>query len=222
MTAFEPVLVACNAYKNKQVYASSCVGSSSATSTQASAVILEQVSSQVTYNAMSCSISLYHCIVHSPTKNFMRPVLWKELHGNVLHCCMLCPPARHFTERLCLYIGLVFHNRLWAVVVYVKDNINPTTLSTNMQYYGKDRLPVVQMFCCCRSSFCTKHIPSMTQVDGVGITSARDTFSSSSLVNAVLFVFRRDPSAFASAHGSGHSGHRSCSHFCSQLPESSG
>ena len=100
-------------------------------------------------------------------------------------------------------------------MIYVKDNINPTTLSTNIQYYGQDRLPVVQMFCCCRSSFCTKHIPSMLQVDGVGITSARDTFPSSSLVNAALFVFRRDSSAFASAHGSGHSGHQSCSHFCS-------
>ena len=68
MTAFEPVIVACNAYKSKQVSASSCVDCSSATSTHPSAVILEQVSSQVTYNALSCSISLYHCIVHSPTK----------------------------------------------------------------------------------------------------------------------------------------------------------
>ena len=96
MTAFEPVIVACNAYKSKQVSASSCVDCSSATSTHSSAVILEQVSSQVTYNALSCSISLYHCIVHSPTKNCMRPVLLKELHRNFLHCCMLCPPTRHF------------------------------------------------------------------------------------------------------------------------------
>ena len=46
----------------------------------------------------------------------------------------------------------------------------------------------------------------MIQVDGVGIVSAGDTFFSNSLANAALFVFRRDPSAFASAHGSGPSG----------------
>ena len=43
----------------------------------------------------------------------------------------------------------------------------------------------------------------MIQVDGVGILSAGDTFFSNSLTNAALFVFRRDPSAFASVHGSG-------------------
>ena len=113
MTAFEPVIVACNAYKRKQVSASSCVDCSSATSTYSSSVILEQVSSQVTYNALSCSIilSLYHCIVHSPTKNFIRPVVLKELHRNFLHCCMLCPPIPGIcTERLCLHIGLFFQN----------------------------------------------------------------------------------------------------------------
>ena len=46
----------------------------------------------------------------------------------------------------------------------------------------------------------------MIQVDGVGIVSAGDTFFSNSLANAALFVFRRDPSAFASVHGSGPSG----------------
>ena len=110
MTAFEPVLVACNAYKSKQVSAYSCVDCRSATSTHSSAVILEQVSSQVTYNALSCSISLYHCIVHSPTNNFMRPVLWKELHRNFCTavCCVLLPGI--CTERLCLHIGLFFQN----------------------------------------------------------------------------------------------------------------
>ena len=43
----------------------------------------------------------------------------------------------------------------------------------------------------------------MRQVDGVRIASAGDTFFSSSVASAVLFVFRRDPYAFASAHGSG-------------------
>ena len=43
----------------------------------------------------------------------------------------------------------------------------------------------------------------MIQVDGVGIVSSGDTLLSNSLANAALFVFRRDPSAFASVHGSG-------------------
>ena len=46
----------------------------------------------------------------------------------------------------------------------------------------------------------------MIQVDGVGIVSSGDTFLSNSLANAELFVFHRDPSAFASVHGSGPSG----------------
>ena len=65
----------------------------------------------------------------------------------------------------------------------------------------------------------------MIQVDGVGIVSAGDTFFSNSLANAALFVFRRDPSAFASVHGSGPCGgpgHPSYLHFCSQLPGSAG
>ena len=53
---------------------------------------------------------------------------------------------------------------------------------------------------------CTRPIPSMIQVDGVGIVSAGDTFFSNSLANAALFVFRRDPFAFASVHGSVPSG----------------
>ena len=43
----------------------------------------------------------------------------------------------------------------------------------------------------------------MIRVDGVVIASAGDTFSPSSLASAALFVFRRDPSAFAIALGSG-------------------
>ena len=44
----------------------------------------------------------------------------------------------------------------------------------------------------------------MMQVDGVRITSAAgDTFFASSVASAALCVCRRDPSAFASAHGSG-------------------
>ena len=54
---------------------------------------------------------------------------------------------------------------------------------------------------------CTKPILSMMQVDGARIASAGDTiFFSSFLVSAALFVFRRDPSAFANVHGNGPSG----------------
>ena len=55
----------------------------------------------------------------------------------------------------------------------------------------------------------------MIQVDGVWIVSAGDTFFSNSLANAAMFVFRRDPYAFARVHGSGPSGgpaHPSCLH----------
>ena len=59
------------------------------------------------------------------------------------------------------------------------------------------------MCCCCRSIICTRPIPSMMHVDWVRIASAGDTFFARSVASAALFVFRRDPSAFASAHGSG-------------------
>ena len=104
MTAFEPVLAACSACntlaacsacKNKRVSAPSYVDCSSATSTHSSAVILKQVSSQVIYNALPCSICLYRCSFHSPTKGLTRLVLLKELHKNVLHCCTLCPLTRN-------------------------------------------------------------------------------------------------------------------------------
>ena len=50
---------------------------------------------------------------------------------------------------------------------------------------------------------CTIPIPSMMQVGRVRIASAGDPFFSNSVASAALFVFRRDPSAFASAHDSG-------------------
>ena len=53
---------------------------------------------------------------------------------------------------------------------------------------------------------CTRPIPSMIQVDGVVIASAGDTFFSISLASAALFVFHRNPSAFATFHSSGSSG----------------
>ena len=110
MTAFEPVLAACSAWKSKRVYASPCVDCTSATSTHSSAVILKQVSSQVTYNALPCSIYLYRCRFHSPAKNLRRLVLLKELNRNCLHCCMcmLCPPACICIEGVCLN-----HQRVW-------------------------------------------------------------------------------------------------------------
>ena len=53
---------------------------------------------------------------------------------------------------------------------------------------------------------CTRPIPSLMQVGGVQIASAGDTFFSSSVARAALFVCRREPSAFASIHGSEPSG----------------
>ena len=53
---------------------------------------------------------------------------------------------------------------------------------------------------------CTRPIPSMIQVDGVVIASAGDTLFSISLASAALFVFHRNPSAFATVHSSGSSG----------------
>ena len=47
---------------------------------------------------------------------------------------------------------------------------------------------------------CAKPIPSMIQVDRVGIASAGDTLFTSFLASAAVFVFRRYPSAFVSAH----------------------
>ena len=57
------------------------------------------------------------------------------------------------------------------------------------------------LFCCCRSSFVGP--PHQWQVDGVGIASAGDTFFSSSLASAALFVFRRDPSCASDIGPSG-------------------
>ena len=60
----------------------------------------------------------------------------------------------------------------------------------------------------------TRPIPSMMQVDGVGVAFVGDTFFASSLASVTLCVFRRDPSAFASAHGGGPSGwSRTCFMF---------
>ena len=53
---------------------------------------------------------------------------------------------------------------------------------------------------------CTSPIPSIIQVDGGVIASAGDTFLSISLASAALFVFHRNPSAFATVHSSGSSG----------------
>jgi len=57
----------------------------------------------------------------------------------------------------------------------------------------------------------------MMEADGVGMCFAGDT-SAALQTSAALFVFRKDPSTFANAHGSGPSGwgaqeHPSCSPF---------
>ena len=77
-------------------------------------------------------------------------------------------------------------------------SVHPYTVSRTRQ-----TLPVVLLL---PFIICTRPIPSMMQVDRVRIASAGDTFFSSSVVSAALFVFPRDPSAFASAHDSGLSG----------------
>ena len=130
-----------------------------------------------------------------------QPIIWwdfvllKELHRNFLHCCMLCPPARH------LYWSVVLARRfmLSEYLTDVKDNTNPTTLSTTYSAMDKTDSVTWANICCCHSSF----IPSMMQVDGIGIASASagDKKFSSSLARSVIFVFRKDPSAFASAPG---------------------
>ena len=165
MTTFEPVLAACSACKIKIVSASSCVDCSSATSTHSSAVILKQVYLQVTYDALLCSIYLYRCSFHSPTKNLMRLVLSKELHRNCLHCCMLCPHVGICTEGLCLHhqrfwktklrclhLGLIFQN-LWWTAGGMRQRQHQPYYSEHPHTvpWTRQTLPVVQMFCCCRT-----------------------------------------------------------------------
>ena len=208
ITAFDPVLAAFSACKGERVSASSCVDCSSATSTHSSTVILKQVSSQVTYNALPCSIYLYLCPFHSPTKNLMRLVLLNELLRNFLHCCMLCPPCQTYVLNSCactsVYYFRIFDGWLpYWLAVYVKDNINPTTLSTHNSTMAKTDAASCANVLLLPFILCTRPIPSMIHVDGVGIASAGDTFFSISLASAALFVSHRKPSAFASAHGSG-------------------
>ena len=217
MTAFEPVLAACGAYKSKRVSGSSCVDCSSATSTHLSAVILKQIFSQVTYNASPCSIYLYRCSFHSPTKKLMRLVVLKELHRNCLHCCIFVPLQAFvlkgfaftikYSERLnwgaCKHLSLAFQNVWWTAGGMRQRQHQPYhSVHPHTVPWTRQTLPVVQMFCFCGSSFVP--VPSIN--DGVWIASAGYTFFSSSVASAALFVFRRDPSAFASAHGSGPSG----------------
>ena len=106
-------------------------------------------------------------------------------------------------------------------MVYVKDNINLTTLSPTYSTMDNTDCQLCKCFVGAVHHFVPYPI-NHTQVDGVGLTSAGDAFSSSSLVSAALFVFHRDTSAFASAHGSGPSVHPSGLHLCTQLPGSSG
>ena len=95
---------------SKHVSASSYVDCSSDTSTHSSAVILKQVSSQVTYNALPYSMSLYRCSFHSPTNNLMMLVLLKELNMNFPTAVSCVTLPRICTEGLCLHLGLLFHN----------------------------------------------------------------------------------------------------------------
>ena len=139
MTAFEPVLVACSAYKSKRVSASSCVDCSSATSTHSSAVILVQVSSQVTYNALSCSISLYHCSFHSPPRTWRGSSCWRNCTG-IVSTIYVVSPCRHLYWMVVIAPRFSLSEYLHdgRLAVYVKDNINLTTLSTNISTTNLD------------------------------------------------------------------------------------
>ena len=181
MTAFDPVLAACSACKSKRVSASSCVDCSSATSTHSSVVILKQMSSQVTHNALPCSISLYICPFHSPTKNLLRLVLLNELLRHFIHFCMLCPLAKHVYRTVVLAHRLRLSESLMDGWRYTSKTTStlplcPPTYST---------MPNTDSVSCANVLLlpfilCTRPIPSMIQVDGVGIASAGDTFFSSS------------------------------------------
>ena len=57
--------------------------------------IMKLVSTHMFAWSLPCSIYLHRYSFHSPTNNLMRLVLLKELHRICIHCCMLCPPARH-------------------------------------------------------------------------------------------------------------------------------
>ena len=83
---------------------------------------------------------------------------------------------------------------------------NPTILYTHIQYHGQDRLCQLCKCFVVAVDPLYQTRPINDHVDGVRIASAGDTFFSSSMESAALFVFRRDPSAFACVHGSGPSG----------------
>ena len=140
MTAFEPVLAACNAYKSKRVSASSCVDYSSATSIHSSAIILKQVSSRLHKMTCHAALSLYHCSFHSPTQNLTRLVLLNELH-RIFSIVVCCVPLQAMVLKGCV-CTLVSSFRIFdgRLAVYVKDNVNPTTLYTHLQYHEQDRL----------------------------------------------------------------------------------
>ena len=83
-------------------------------------------------------IYMYRCRFHSPTKSLTRIVLLKELYRHFLQCCMMCPHSGICTEGLRLHLGLVFFRIFYVrLAVCVKDNINPTTLCTYIQYHGQ-------------------------------------------------------------------------------------
>ena len=72
-----------------------------------------------------------------------------------------------------------------------------------------DRTESVNYLCKCLATpfnFWTGFNRPLIHADGSGMVPAGVTFFSSSLASAALFVLRRDPSLFASAHSSGLSG----------------
>ena len=111
-------------------------------------------------------------------------------------------PFQAFVLRGCACIS-VYYFRIFdgRLTVYVRGNINRTTLSTHIHvlYHGQDRLCQLSKWFVVAFILCTRPTPSMLQVDGVGIAYAGHTCFSSSMATTALFAFRRDPTAFGSA-----------------------
>ena len=105
-------------------------------------------------NTLPCCISLYRCSFHSPTKNLMMLVLLNELLRNFLHCCMLCPFAKHVYWRVLLAHRFSLSESLMDGWRYTSRQHQPYhSVHPHTVPWTRQTVPVVQMFCCCRSFF---------------------------------------------------------------------
>ena len=165
MTAFEPVLAACNAYKSKRVSASSCVDYSSATSIHSSAIILKQVSSRLHKMTCHAALSLYHCSFHSPTQNLTRLVLLNELH-RICSIVVCCVPLQALVLKGCV-CTLVSSFRIFdgRLAVCVKDNVTLPLCAPTYSTMDKTDSASCANVLLLPFILCTRPIPSMMQVD---------------------------------------------------------